>query len=295
MKQNNMKCHSVYMLLFLLVTGNMNAQPMDIVIANDGILHYAGGAFASGVINNTNGGVFSIAEDYVHSETHFVFGPVTVEKTGPVAIAIGLYALSRTPVFTIDVSGATVDYELHAMPSGTIPATHHVLAEREIYTFTGQVSAVSANPASDTFLFPGTDDNGVPGYYGSAGIDEVFSTAESGPWTTTITAGTTTKMTFAAKRGVLGTDELDLTNFRVFPNPIDITTNTMNYNLPQGVEQLSISLYDLTGKQIQHFPNAPINAGVNNLVTPNVEQGMYLATFSMNNGANTTTKRIIIE
>jgi hypothetical protein len=54
-------------------------------------------------------------------------------------------------------------------------------------------------------------------------------------------------------------------------------------------------MYDVTGKIIQQYKNFPVQVGINNIKKPTVVKGLYFLKFSINNGEQQITKRIIIE
>ena len=283
MKKNDFKNPFRGVLVFLLsmFMGFASAQS-DMYVSNGATLHYKSGDFASGVINNNNGGTFSVASDYVHSADNYVQGPVTYVTANTFDVSLESGSPDRSPNFT-STGLATMSYDATAVPSGTPPAGY-VLASAEVYTFTGLVSAGSATPLSSTT-------------FGAAAgpLAIVFADANGGTWSTTVTPGTTTVMSFAKEDVTLGVEEISADTFAFYPNPVTATTTSINFNLPQSVQQLSVTMYDVTGKKVKQYNNVVVHAGANSISKPEVEQGLYLLQFSFNNGEQQVTKRVIIE
>lgn len=283
MKKNDFKNPFRGVLVFLLsmFMGFASAQS-GMYVSNGATLHYKSGDFASGVINNNNGGTFSVASDYVHSADNYVQGPVTYVTANTFDVSLESGSPDRSPNFT-STGLATMSYDATAVPSGTPPAGY-VLASAEVYTFTGLVSAGSATPLASTT-------------FGAAAgpLAIVFADANGGTWSTTVTPGTTSVMTFAKEDVTLGVEEISADTFAFYPNPVTATTTSINFNLPQSVQQLSVTMYDVTGKKVKQYNNVVVHAGANSISKPEVEQGLYLLQFSFNNGEQQVTKRVIIE
>jgi hypothetical protein len=284
MKKNDFKKPFAGVLTLLLCITMSVATAQDMYISNGAILHYAGGDFASGHIDNNNSGTFSIGTNFPADNDNYVSGPVSLLAAGTYAISLEDVAAARNPSVTT-TGAATVTYSATASPSGTAPSGY-VLANKEIYTFTGNVSGCSATPLGTT-TFGAADGAVIP----------VFATSESGPWSATATAGTTTKMSFAKEDSTLSTETYVITaeNFTLYPNPVSANASGINFNLPSAIQQLSITMYDVTGKVMQQYHNVPVQAGANSINKPEVAQGLYVLQFSFNKGEQTVTKRIIIE
>ncbi|GAA4936124.1 hypothetical protein GCM10023314_05590 [Algibacter agarivorans] len=450
----------------------LSVATAQIYIGNGATLHYSGGNFASGIINNNNGGAFSVSADYVHSATNYVGGPVSfLGAAGPFNVSLGSDAVNRAPNFT-STDVATVSYDVAGVATGTVPLGYN-LADAELYTFTGSISAVSATPLSTTT------------YGGAAGatVVQVYADANGKAWSKTLTVGTSKVMTFASisaetdiltfsfteqtgaatidavahtvvvevangtdlsalvssftlsagatavvgstaqtsgttsndfsndvtykvtaadgtttqdwvvtvteaasaetdiltfsfteqtgaatidavshtvvvevangtdlsalvssftlsagatavvgvaaqvsgttsndfsndvtytvtaadgtttqdwvvtvtEEATLDIDKINLNTFALYPNPVKASSRNVNYNLPNGVSQLNITVYDVLGKVVSHYLNAPNNSGANEVAKPQVAKGIYLLRFSFNNGEQHITKRVVIE
>ena len=283
MKKNDFKNPFRGVLVFLLsmFMGFASAQS-GMYVSNGATLHYKSGDFASGVINNNNGGTFSVASDYVHSADNYVQGPVTYVTANTFDVSLESGSPDRSPNFT-STGLATMSYDATAVPTGTPPAGY-VLASAEVYTFTGLVSAGSATPLASTTFGAATGPLAI-----------VFADANGGTWSTTVTPGTTSVMTFAKEDVTLGVEEISADTFAFYPNPVTATTTSINFNLPQSVQQLSVTMYDITGKVVEQYNNVAVQAGANSINKPQVANGMYLLQFSFNNGEQQVTKRVIIQ
>lgn len=284
MKKNDFKKPFAGVLTLLLCITMSVATAQDMYISNGAMLHYAGGDFASGHIDNNNSGTFSIGTNFLADNNNYVSGPVSMLVAGTYAISLEDVAATRNPSVTT-IGAATVTYSATASPSGAAPSGY-VLANKEIYTFTGNVSGGSATPLGTT-TFGAADGAVIP----------VFATSDSGPWSATATAGTTTKMSFAKEDSTLSTETFAITaeNFTLYPNPVKANATSINFNVPSNVKQLSVVLYDITGKVVQQCHNVPVQAGANSINKPEVAQGLYLMQFSFNNGEQQITKRVIVE
>lgn len=282
MKHINSKWY--LLVVFSMVMGITQAQ---IHIASTGSLHYSGGTFAYGVIDNTHGGTFSISANFAHSATNYVKGPVNITEAGTYDVSVGAQADSRQ--LNVTTSGpATVTYSATDDPAtgrnetvNTTPTM--LLADAEVYTFTG-VTAATANALTTTQY------GGEAADISSNPITTVFWSGSE--WNTT----TSSIMSFAAETATtLSVNGLNITGFTLYPNPVKTTEAAISYQLPNGIKQLSIGVYDLTGKQVQSYFNAPTGIGVNTIAKPQVDRGVYLMEFSFNNGSQKTTKKLLVE
>ncbi|WP_067151572.1 T9SS type A sorting domain-containing protein [Pseudotamlana agarivorans] len=268
-------------LLFCLVPSGLIAQ---IYVASGTEIHYSGGAFVSGVINNNNGGTFSISADFEHDDKNYVNGELEITEGGTYDISIGPSAEERAPSI-VTTGAATVFYSATTDPAigrneMVNLASPMILADNEVYTFTGNVSVFSATPLSET-QYNKESYISTPElvYWSGSEWNNLFSNVAS----------------FAAKTPTLGNQDINLKGFSVTPNPVNSSTNTLSYQLPNGIEQLSIDIYDVRGKKIQTYYDVPVYMGANSLVKPKVNQGMYLMRFNFNKGQQYVIKKIVIE
>lgn len=276
-KKNIKKPLRVYGLFVLcfMVMGMATAQ---IHIGSGATLHYAGGDFTSGIIDNNHGGTFSISASYAHSATNYVDGAVSfIAGGGTFDVSLESGAEQRVPNFTATGVG-TVTYAVTA-PTGTF--TDNVFADKGLYTFTGAITAASATPETGTVF---TNGDGT--------TKTIFAASNGGTWGETFAAGV---MSFGQADKTLGIDDVSLGNFSLYPNPLKVNATSINYQLPIGVEQLTISMYNVTGKVIMRYKNVPVQMGLNSINKPGVARGLYLMQFSFNNGKHIVAKKLIIE
>ena len=282
MKKNDFKNPFFGAFVLLLSVFFSVATAQEIYVSNGATLHYESGDFASGVIDNNNGGTFSVASNYAHSADHYVEGPVTFLTANTFDVSLESGSPDRSPNFT-STGLATMSYDATTVPTGTPPAGY-ALASAEVYTFTGNVSAGSATPLASTTFGAATGPLAI-----------IYADANGGTWSTTATAGTTTVMSFAKEDVTLGVDAFSLDTFAFYPNPVKATASSINFKLPNTVQQLSITMYDVTGKIVKQYNNVAVQAGVNSINKPQVAKGLYLMQFLFNNGEQQVTKRVIIE
>ncbi len=79
----------------------------------------------------------------------------------------------------------------------------------------------------------------------------------------------------------------------IFPNPMNVN-GVISFNLPTSSE-LTINLFDVTGKKISTLANGTFDAGKNNVAinASSLENGFYLVAIS--NGTSTQTVRLAVE
>ena len=88
---------------------------------------------------------------------------------------------------------------------------------------------------------------------------------------------------------------IDVTGFDLYPNPMDTDQNFFHYVLPNGVQQLDLNLYDLSGRLVKTWKDLPVQHGKNTLERPTDISGMYLMEFSFNNGAQKINRKFVVE
>lgn len=99
---------------------------------------------------------------------------------------------------------------------------------------------------------------------------------------------------YAAETLPLSSGTFDASAFAFYPNPANGSVTDLFFSLPNSIEQLDITVYDVTGKTVQHYPNVPVQVGQNSISKPQVASGVYFMQFLFNNGEHTVTKRLII-
>lgn len=209
-------------LIFLLTVSVGVAQ---VYIGNGTTLHYSGGDFAPGVINNNNGGTFSMSADFAHNAFNYVDGPLLITEAGTYNVSIESGANMRNPVFTT-TAATTIEYDTATPPTGT-PPLGLTLADAELYTFTNTVSSAAADPLdSNTY-------GGQP--HGGATVVPVFANTNGGTWSETLTPGSSTVMAFA-----LISAETDILTYsfagQTGPAIIDDTSHAVDIEVTNGTD-----------------------------------------------------------
>ena len=257
----------------------------QIFIGNGSELHYSGLQFTSGVINNTNGGVFSLSTDYPHSNDNYVNGPVTFTTTGVFDVSIGDEAQERAPNFTVGNSGATVDYWLMPAPSGTVtsPAPDYQIADAELYSLSDGITDAIANVrASTTF-------GGDPAATSSTvNVALVFSASETGSWSDVFVSPGF--MSFAGELRML--DVSDYGNYTdavtVFPNPVE-RADILRISGIETKKAVRVELYNLLGQNVMDITNDTTN-GVIELGISHLPSGTYILRIDEN-----TVRKVIVK
>ena len=243
----------------------------QIFISNGSELHYSGLQFTSGVINNTNGGVFSLSTDYPHSNSNYVNGPVTFTTTGVFDVSLGDEAEARAPNFTIGNSGATVDYRLTPAPSGTVtsPLPDYQIADAELYTLSDGITDATATVRGST-----TFGGNLLATSSSVNVAVVFSTSETGPWSDTFVSPGF--MSFAGELNTLTVTDYgdDADAVTVFPNPLE-KTDIMRISGIQNRNDVHIELYSLLGQKVMDVTH-PVANTIIELDISYLESGTYI-------------------
>lgn len=99
---------------------------------------------------------------------------------------------------------------------------------------------------------------------------------------------------YVAKHSTLASKPFESIDFSVYPNPVE-SGGSLKYNLPNGVTQLSISVYNVLGRLVDVYNDLESSSGVNELMLDNLESGLYILQFSINNGMQSITKKIVVQ
>lgn len=229
--------------------------------------------------------------------TGFVDGTVHVLKDGtntivPVGDGSTKSTITVATANSDDIAAVNYYFDDPATIGTTVDAgTNYYLSDTEYW----QVSKVSGTSAG--YSVSGTTANAGATYENVAptgGTKVVWY--DGSKWVEYTGANVVGYFSYAGENTTLGVDDnLNLSQFSFYPNPVSTSTASLNFNLPSSVQQLDVTMFDLTGKVIQRYKNVPVQAGANSIAKPQVANGMYLLQFSFNNGAQQVTKRIIIE
>ena len=294
MKKNDIKKYVLLLAAFMALSVS-EAQSIYVgsnstIFMNGNILsdHEITPSDATAVVQMTAGTTFT--------GLGYVDGTVNLQKDGSTIVPVGDNTTKST--ITIATSNADdeadVSYNLSdpASISTTVDAalTDYYLSDTEYW----QVSKVTGSSAG--YVISGTSPNGSATYEGEAPSGGTILVWYDGSQWVEYTGTTATGyFSYAGENTTLSVNEVDSFDFSVYPNPIDVNATHINFNVPASVEQLSVTMYDVTGKVLKQYADIAIHAGANSIDKPKLAQGLYLLQFSFNNGAQQTTKRLIIK
>ncbi len=223
----------------------------------------------------------------------YVDGKITVYDGGTTIVNVGDVAQSLINITTVATDEIVCDYTRTA-PTGTLdPAlVGYELSDNEYWT-------VSKNSGASTDVNVGIIAMSGASYNGALPV----VTAEIVRYNTTSTqwelySGSVGfgDFTFAANQVVLGVDDVVIAgSFKLYPNPVKSNAESISYVLPSAIDQLDITVYDITGKQVQQQTNVAIVTGVNSVQTSQLAKGMYFMQFSFNNSAQVITKKVLVQ
>lgn len=251
-----------------------------------------------GTFNNMNGGVFMATgcpDDGIRLQDNGVFnndGAIAIDGSGSedietetvasfVNTANATFAPGSSPGdFEIrddfDLGAATVTFEINGLTAVT------------------EYDQIKASTSTNTFTVgPSTKINLVWGFTPNVGdkfdiidasgtlsgtIDIANVTSTHGVTVTVVGNDLEVEVT-----SVLSTDEFNLSEFKVYPNPVKDVLNIQTNN----IDITSVTIYDILGKQILSSNNT------NSVDVSNLKNGMYLVKITANN--TSITKKIIKE
>ncbi len=296
MKKNDTKTHLkkyIVLSLFCMVFGHATAQTS--YVGNGSTVYFNGSVLTNQVIVPSATATVNQTAATTFTGTGFVDGTVNVLKAGSTTVPVGDGSTKSTVGMTTAATDQIATAYIASAPSGTMDASlaTYALSDTEYWTVTktaGASTDVAVSGLTNTATAYGGDsatgspvlvrrDNASSNwvlYSSNPGFGEFAYAAE--------TATTT-----------LGVGNFNASNFAFYPNPVKANATRINFNLPNSVQQLTVTMYDVTGKVIQRYNNLPVKAGANSINKPQVANGMYLLQFSFNNGAQQTTKRLIIK
>ena len=98
-------------------------------------------------------------------------------------------------------------------------------------------------------------------------------------------------LTYQFGTGVLATrsEVANALHFGVYPNPSSATA--VHYTVPQGKQDVALSVYDVTGKQVRSMRAA--QAGAQSYSLNNLRAGIYVVKLSV--GGQQTSGKVVIE
>ncbi|WP_299368154.1 T9SS type A sorting domain-containing protein [Winogradskyella sp.] len=223
--------------------------------------------------------------------TGYVDSTVNVKGAGVTTVPVGNGGVKSTVDMTTVATDDIATAYIASAATGTLDASlaTYALSDAEYWTI-----AQNAGASADVTV-TGLS-NTATTYGGEAAIGTpilVRRDNTSSNWVAYASNPGFGEFAYAAETLSLSVETPNVSNFALYPNPV--RGNTIGFNLQSSVQQLNITMYDVLGKIVQHYSNVPVQAGANTIAKPNVSNGIYLLQFAFNNGAQTTTKRLIIE
>lgn len=254
-------------------------------------LNFAAG---SSPVNHHANGVFEeqAGVSWADAAT-YVDGKITVYDAGITIVNVGDTAQSLINITTVATDVIVCDYT-RTGPTGTLDAAlvNYKLSDNEYWT-------VSKTSGSSTDVNVGITAMTGATYNGSApSVTPVVvryntTSAQWELYTSSLGFG---NFSFASDQSLLGVNDVVISeSFKLYPNPVSLTQTCINYVLPSNVNQLVITVYDVTGKQVQQQTNVAIVTGINKVETAKLAKGMYFMQFSFNNNDQVITKKLLVE
>jgi len=285
--------------LIAILGGTMGAvTAQDLHIGNGASFHLKSGLnFSLGntpITQHTNGLFGQVSGLNWGSPTIFVDGKITVYGAGTTIVNIGDSARSTVTITTAATDELVCDYTRLAatgLISSLLP--NYKLSDNEYWTIEkNNGSSPDVNVTGLTPMAGATYDGNLP----AGTVTLVRYNDNTSEWEAYSGSTGFGKFAFASDQSLLGiSDIVSEASFSIYPNPVVTETATLQYILPSSVNQLDISIVDITGKIIKQYYDLPVQHGVNSITKPEVAEGMYFIKFSFNNGTQQLTKKIIFE
>lgn len=301
MKKNNFKRHLRKCLLLPLVCmffGSVTAQDLYI---DDGGKFYLGADndfTTSGTVitHHANGEFILEAGSTWTTATEYVNGKITVIGAGTTTVNIGDAGQSTVTITTVAGDEIVCDYtKTDPAVTGFLDAglisSNFGLSDTEFWTVTS-----NAGPSTDVTV-AGLTQDGSAVYDGldPLAVTPIIVRYNGSNWVDYSGSTGFGDFSLAVDKTTLGTNAFNVENFSFYPNPVKANATSINFYLPNTVNQLDVTMYDYTGKTVQQYNNVSIQTGVNSIDKPNVAEGLYLLQFSFNNGEQQVTKKVLIE
>ena len=297
MKKSNSKTYFFKCFLVpLLFMGFGTISAQQLYVGDGGIWYLEAGAnftTSNTVVAEHANGTFAVqGGTNWATAAEFVDGKVTVIGAGSTTANVGDGIQSTIALVATANDEIVCDYTRSA-PSGTMDAslTSYALSDAEYWSVvsnTGQSQYPTVSGLTNTATtYGGEAPLGSPVVVrrDNAGSNWVLYSSNPGFG----------EFAYAAEVATLGVGDFNANTFSFYPNPVDASAQSINFNLPSNVQQLTVTMYDVTGKILKRYQDLPLQTGVNSISKPQVATGLYLLNFSFNNGAQQVTKRVIIE
>lgn len=254
-------------------------------------IHFNGSILTDQVITPDATATVNMTAATTFTGAGFVDGTVNVKEDGATTVPVGdagtKSAVDMTTVATDDIATAYVA----SAATGTLDPSLATYALSDAEYWTVEKTAGASTDVAVTGLT-----NTASTYGGEASIGTpilVRRDNASSNWVEYASNPGFGEFAYAAETATLGVETFDVNTFVVYPNPVK--GDVIGFNLPSTVQQLNVTMYDVLGKVVQRYVNVPVQTGANTIATPQLSQGLYLLQFSFNDGAQTTTKRVLIK
>ena len=296
MREKNFK-KDLLLLLLCLFFGRVNAQ--ELYVGDEGSFYLSTSASSNFATSNTpishhENGVFAVeAGSNWTTATEYVNGELTVVGAGTTIANIGGGDQSTVTITTLVEDIAKCKYTIGMPPAGSMDNLgNYVLSDDEYWTVTNM------GPSIDLLVSDLTEKSGATyGGVESQGEQTVIVRLDGTDWKFYSESTGTGQFALAVDVTVLGVGDENylIDSVSVYPNPVKANVTSIYFSLPKDVQQLDVILYDVTGKVVRQYKNKLVKTGVNNISKPSVAKGLYFLKFSINNGEQQVTKKIVIE
>lgn len=298
MKEYNSKKYLKKHLLTALIVVFMSSLSAQTVHIGSGVVWYlsAGTHFTTSgnVITIESGGVFAIeAGTTWDTATEYVDGAITVVGAGTSISNVGADGTQSTITLTTFAGDEILTDYFKTAPSGTMDnsLSAYGLSNSEYWKVTkiaGPSSDVSVTNLTNTATKYGPDEDPD----GTAIL--VRRDDNSSNWVDYSSNPGFGEFTYAAPLASLNLGIDEMANFLLYPNPIRSDASSIKFSLPSGIQNVNITLYDITGKIIKQYTKVSITEGINTISKPKLAKGVYLLRFSFNNDSRKNTKRLLV-
>lgn len=282
------------MIMILLVSITYTVSAQNLYVGDGAVFYLEGGDFKGGtnpVTHHVNGAFKEKAGVNWSTASDYVNGKIAVIGAGTTTVNVGDTAQSTISITTLATDEILCDYTKSA-PAGTMDSSiaSYLLSDAEYWTVlktVGTSTDVSVSSLTNT----------ATTYGGEAPVGTpilVRRDNSSSSWVKYADNIGFGEFAYASETSsTLSVSLVDLASFALYPNPVKSNISKIQFRLPNNIEQLDITLYDIIGKEIRVYTNLPVDT--HSINKPNVNRGIYFIKFSVNNGTQFITKRIILE
>ncbi|MDO5980796.1 T9SS type A sorting domain-containing protein [Flavivirga spongiicola] len=312
MKKNSFKlslCTGVSTLIcFFLCVFIQDVKAQNALYVGDGGILYLKKdlplVFNGNLSRSATGNVVFEAGTNLSSLTDYFAGSagsdyVSVYGAGTTVVPVGS-SIVRSPI-TI-VSNASNDnfsigyflndpaVDVSASLDAALSSSNYFLSDDEYWT----VNKVSGT--SNGYVISGTTPKSDAKYDGSDGTSYKMVWFNGSQWEEYVGDQKEGSFSYVSQKSALGIDdEHNIGEFLLYPNPVSAVATNVYFTLPANVQQLSVTVYDVTGKRVANYNNIPVRVGVNSISKPELSKGLYFLKFSFNNRQQYMTKRLVVQ